>query len=139
MSIVAARAWQRGAEREAKLRLWALLPMVLLVAAGDWYMRRERALARQGEWSAGQVIGSRVSSGARGAVIYAIDFEFTSPSDEVRRGSAWVTRQIYEENGEPGHPLGVLRHPRWPHRCKPVPAFHYVEFLPPHGRAAEHS
>jgi hypothetical protein len=125
------RAWLAGADHDARRHLWALSPMALLLAAGEWAMWRERNLARHGEWTAGRVTGARTARGAKGGTLYVIDFECELPSWEVCRGSARVSPEVYEEFGQPDTPLGVLRHPRWPHRCKPVPAFRYVKFLPP--------
>jgi hypothetical protein len=131
MAARAVRFRLAGDEHRASLQLWALLPMCLLVAAGDWVMRRERDLARLGEWVAARVTGARVVTGPKGATNYEISYEFELPFADVSRGRARVTRGVYEEFGQAGHSLDVLRHPRWPHRCKPVVAFRYVDFLPP--------
>jgi hypothetical protein len=126
-----------GDNHRASLQLWALLPMCLLIAVGHWLMRRERDLARLGEWIAGQVTNARVVAGPKGTTNYEIAFEFELPFADVSRGWARVTRRVYEEYGQAGHSLGVLRHPRWPHRCKPVVAFRYVEFLSPKSGAGQ--
>ena len=137
MTARAVRYWLAGDDHRVSLQLWALLPMCLFVGAGDWVMRRERDLARLGEWIAGRVTNARVVSGPKGATNYEIDFEFELPFADVSRGRARVTRRVYEEYGQADHLLGLLRHPRWPHRCMPVVAFRDVEFLPPPGDAGE--
>jgi hypothetical protein len=138
--VMAARAVRyrlAGDNHRASVQLWALLPMCLLVAAGDRVMRRERNLARLGEWIAGRVTNARVVAGPKRTTNYEISFEFELPFTDVFRGRALVTRQIYEEYGKADHPLGVLRHPRWPHPCRPVVAFRYVEFLRRAGDAGQ--
>jgi hypothetical protein len=137
MAVRAVRFRLAGDEHRAALQLWASLPMCLLVAAGDWVMRRERDLARFGEWVAARVTGTRVVRGPRGATNYEISYEFELPFADVSVGRARVTQEVYEEFGQAGRPLGVLRHPTWPHRCKPIVAFRYVKFLPPVGDAGQ--
>jgi WD40 repeat protein len=120
--------WRAGNDRQARIWLTSLLPPAVLVGFGDWLMRRERDLARRGQWAAGRVTGSGVTKGGKGGLHYHIEFEFVLPSGEVLLSRAGVPRKVYEELGKPGQPVGVLWDPHRPCHCRPVPAFRFVAF-----------
>jgi hypothetical protein len=127
----AAAAWLTGVREVALACLFGPLPLALVVVLWEWLMRHERDLARRGELAIGRVTASGINRG-KGEYPF-VCFEFRLPSGEVIHSRADVSREFYDKLGRAGSPVAVLWDPRRPHRCRPVPAFRFVEFPLPTG------
>jgi len=104
-----------------------LLGLVLIF---EWYVQRERRLARDGVLGWGKVLQSGGTGEANAKVEHWIVYEFQSPgSDRTYRHTVTATPEFREQYGKPGSQLAFLYDPAKPKRHKPLVEFRMIEFI----------